>query len=92
MYTYICINTDLYVCVHIASLHCSLYMRLRVRERERAKTHPKTLVRYGLLAWTRVSANSEKCIGSRWAGWGRDCSRDSGKAEQPDCWVWYKSS
>jgi len=29
--------------------------------------HPKTLVRYGLLAWTRVSANSEKGIGSQWA-------------------------
>jgi len=30
-------------------------------------THPKTLVRYGLLAWTRVSANSEQGIGSQWA-------------------------
>jgi len=29
--------------------------------------HPKTLVRYGLLAWTRVSANSEKGRGSEWA-------------------------
>jgi len=29
--------------------------------------HPKTLVKYGLLAWTRVSANSEKRIGSQWA-------------------------
>jgi len=30
--------------------------------------HPtKTLVRYGLLAWTSVSANSEKCRGSQWA-------------------------
>jgi len=26
--------------------------------------HPKTLVRYGLFAWTQVSANSEKGIGS----------------------------
>jgi len=32
-------------------------------------SHPKTHVRYGLLAWTRVSANSEKGISSecQWA-------------------------
>jgi len=29
--------------------------------------HPKTLVRYGLLAWTWFSANSENCRGSQWA-------------------------
>jgi len=36
-------------------------------EEEGTGVHPKTLVRYGLLAWTRVSANSEKCRGSQWA-------------------------
>jgi len=30
------------------------------------KVHSKT-VRYGLLAWTRVSANSEQGIGTQWA-------------------------
>jgi len=35
----------------------------------RQHTHPKTLMRYGLIAWTRVSANSEtrKGVTSEWA-------------------------
>ena len=37
-----------------------------------------------------VSADSENGIGSQWAvRVGRDCSRDSGKAEQPESWFWY---
>jgi len=53
--------------------------------------HPKTLVRYGLLAWTRVSANSGKWFGSEWAvRVGQRLCRDSGK--EPKSWVWYKSS
>jgi hypothetical protein len=31
------------------------------------RAHPETLLRYGLLAWTRVSANFEKDSGSEWA-------------------------
>jgi hypothetical protein len=42
-------------------------MRTFVRTNQNPGLHPKILARYGLLAWTRVSANSEKCVGSQWA-------------------------
>jgi len=57
------------------------------------KIHPKTGIELWVICLDPVSDNSEKCIGSQWSvRVGRDCSRDSGKAEHPESWVWYKSS
>jgi len=45
-----------------------------------------------IIAWTRFRINSQKCIGSQWAVRVRDSRRDSGRAEQPESWAWYKLS
>jgi len=53
--------------------------------------HPKTLM--WITCLDPVSANSEKGRDSEWAvGWGKDCRPDSGRAEQPENWIWYKLS
>ena len=57
------------------------------------RVHPKTLMRYGLLAWTRfrlILKNAEALSGLY--GWDRDCRPDSGRVEQPESWAWYKLS